>query len=85
MNTVPTVNLEKTGENIRSLRIENKITINNLQDILGFGTPQAIYKWQRGEALPTIDNLVILAEIFHVRMDEILVIEHPYKLTEKIA
>ena len=43
--------------------------------MFGFTTPQAIYKWQRGVALPTIDNLVVLANIFGVSMDEIIVLE----------
>ena len=38
-----------------------------------FPTPQAIYKWQHGTAMPTIDNLVVLAALFQVHMDDILV------------
>ena len=47
----------------------------DLQDIFGFATPQAIYKWQHGTTLPTIDNLVVLAAVFHVHMDDILVLD----------
>jgi transcriptional regulator with XRE-family HTH domain len=43
----------------------------------GFATPQAIYKWQQGAALPTLDNLVVLAAVLQVRMDDILVITDP--------
>lgn len=42
-------------------------------EVFGFVTPQAIYKWQHGTALPTIDNLVVLAAILQVRIDDILV------------
>ena len=38
-------------------------------------TPQAIYKWQHGTAMPTIDNLVVLAAVLDVPMDEIIVID----------
>lgn len=85
METIPAINLKKTGENIRRLRVENKITISTLQETFGFGTPQAIYKWQRGETLPTIDNMVILSELFQVRIDEILVIDHSYQFLNRIA
>ena len=61
------------GENIARLREKNGLSVKDLQNIFGFATPQAIYKWQRGQALPTVDNLVLLAEIFHVSVDEILV------------
>ena len=44
-------------------------------DMVGFATPQAIYKWQHGTAMPTIDNLVVLAAVLDVPMDEIIVID----------
>ena len=67
------INMEATGKNIARLREKNGLSVKDLQNIFGFATPQAIYKWQRGQALPTVDNLVLLAEIFHVSVDEILV------------
>ena len=42
--------------------------------IFGFATPQAIYKWIHGTSMPTIDNLVILAAVLGVSMDEIVVV-----------
>lgn len=47
--------------------------MRQLQDIFGFSTPQALYKWQHGTALPTIDNLVVLAAVLGVKVDDILV------------
>ena len=32
-----------------------------------------LYKWQNGAALPTIDNLIVLAAVLQVRIDDILV------------
>ena len=49
------------------------ISVKDLQDVFGFSTPQAIYKWQHGTALPTIDNLVVLAAVLEVRIDDILI------------
>lgn len=74
-NNNPIINMEKTAENIAKLRIENNLSVRDLQQIFGFATPQAIYKWQRGVVLPTVDNLAILAEVFHVHIDDILVME----------
>lgn len=47
--------------------------MRDLQDAFGVGTPQAIYKWQQGLALPTIDNLVALAALLDVAIDDIIV------------
>ena len=41
--------------------------------VFGFNSPQAIYKWQNGTALPTVDNLIVLAALLNVRIDDILV------------
>lgn len=71
---IPTVDMVLTGQNIRRLRIQAGLTVASLQKILGFSSPQAIFKWQRGDTLPTVDNLVILAAVFKVRVDDILVV-----------
>lgn len=75
MFTMPTIDMAATGKKITDLRIEAGMTVKNLQDIFGFATPNAIYKWQNGAAMPTLDNLVILAAVFGVAVDDILVVD----------
>ena len=72
---VPVVDMKLTGQNIASLRIKRGISVREMQHLLGFTTPQSIYKWQRGETLPTIENLAALAYILDVAMDDILAVE----------
>ena len=73
MLTIPIIDMVKTGQNIIILRKKAGLSVRDLQDAFGFGTPQAIYKWQQGLALPTIDNLVVLAALLGVGMDDIIV------------
>ena len=73
---IPYVDIIKTGENIDRLRIAAGLSVRDIQRVFGFATPQAIYKWLHGASLPTIDNLVILAAILHVTLDEIIVLEN---------
>ena len=73
MNTWPVIDMTATGINIVRMRQNAGLTVKDLQDIFGFSTPQAIYKWQRGTAMPTVDNLVVLAALFGVTIDDILV------------
>ncbi|MCR4892532.1 MAG: helix-turn-helix domain-containing protein [Lachnospiraceae bacterium] len=75
MFTLPAINMEATGRNIVKMRQNAGLTVKDLQIFFGFATPQAIYKWQHGTAMPTIDNLVALAMIFGVTMDEIIVVD----------
>ncbi len=72
---LPVVDMVQTGHNIRQIRKQCGLTVKDLQDIFGFATPQAIYKWQQGAALPTVDNLVVLSAVFGVPMESILAVD----------
>ena len=70
----PTVDPVQTGANIVRLRKAAGLSVHDLQTAFGFNSPQAIYKWQNGAALPTVDNLVGLAALLRVHIDDILVV-----------
>ena len=72
---MPMINMQKTGANIKMLMKLNNVKVIQIQDILGFNTPQAIYKWLRGESMPTIDNMVILATLLNTTIDNIIITE----------
>lgn len=73
LKTYPVIDPVATGNNIRRLRMERGLTVRALQNYFGFEEPRAIYKWQKGESLPTVDNLYALGALFEVPMDQILV------------
>ena len=72
---LPTIDLKKTGQNILKMRKEAGISVRELQVMFGFRSPQAIYNWQNGTSLPTVDNLIILALILGTTIDEIIATE----------
>lgn len=71
--TFPTIDLKETGKNILRIRKSKDISVKELQNYFGFEQPQAIYKWQWGECLPTVDNLYALSKLFNMTINEILV------------
>ena len=73
MCILPSIDLTATGIRITQLRQQTGLTVRDLQDIFGVNTPQAIYRWQRGLTLPTLDNLVVLAAVFGTTLDAIIV------------
>ena len=73
MEAIPTINLEATGSNIKSLMKSRGLKVAELQSVCGFNTPQSIFKWMRGDAIPSIDNLVILSHVLGVPIDSIIV------------
>ncbi|MBR3308949.1 MAG: helix-turn-helix transcriptional regulator [Lachnospiraceae bacterium] len=74
MNTITVIDVAATGKNITRLRKSAGLSVKDVQDVFGFGTPQAIYKWQNGTSLPTVDNLVMLSGLFDVPIDDILIV-----------
>ncbi|MBQ9912162.1 MAG: helix-turn-helix transcriptional regulator [Firmicutes bacterium] len=69
----PVIDMAATGSNIKRLRLEKGMSVRQLQSYFGFDEPQAIYKWQRGESLPSVDNLYALGALLEVPMEHILV------------
>ena len=62
-----------TGSVIQALREQNGYSVQDEQEYFGFDQPQAIYKWQRGETLPTVDNLYALSTLLGAPIKDILV------------
>ena len=79
MVTFPAIDMEATGQNITKLRKDAGLTVRDLQGMFGFTTPQAIYKWQKGTAMPTQDNLVVLAVVFNVPIDDIIIVDNGFQ------
>ncbi|MBR0481624.1 MAG: helix-turn-helix transcriptional regulator [Firmicutes bacterium] len=78
----PVIDMAATGSNIKRLRLEKGMSVRQLQSYFGFDEPRAIYKWQRGESLPSVDNLYALGALLEVPMEQILV---PKKLSLHIV
>lgn len=72
----PVIDVVATGENILRLRKERGLTVREIQKFFGFEEPTAIYKWQRGENLPSLDNMVALAKLFDLPIEDILVLRN---------
>ena len=75
MMNFPVINTVATGQNINRMRIGAGMSVKDMQEVFGFATPQAIYKWIHGTAMPTIDNMVILAAMFGVTVDDIIAVD----------
>ncbi len=73
MYNVPIIDVIATGKNIKKLMVETGTSISQVQEVVGFRYPTTIYKWIRGDGLPSIDNLVILADILGMKIDDIVV------------
>lgn len=69
----PVIDVEATGKNISRLRKESGITVKELSKYLGMENTNSVYRWFRGEALPTLDNMYAISMLFGITMNEIVV------------
>ena len=75
MTNFPRISLIKTGENLSRLMKQKGFTVRHLQEELSLLSPQAIYKWKRGDCLPSLDNLVAIALLLDVTIDKLVILE----------
>ena len=75
--SIPTIDVPATSQNLKKLRENNNITVAQIQKLLGMENPQSIYIWENPEKkyLPRIDNLITLAKLYKVTLDEIIIIK----------
>ncbi len=48
-------------------------TVKDIQKLLGLSCPQPIYRWFKGFALPSLDNLYALSLLYEIHMEELVV------------
>ena len=66
VNDFPVIDMRATGNNIRRLRLKRGLTVRDVQAYFGFEEPRAVYKWQNGETLPSVDNLYALSSLLEI-------------------
>ena len=72
MSSYPILSASRTGARIKELRKQRHLTVAEVARFMGFESEQAVYKWQRGDSLPTVDNLYALSILFETSVDDIL-------------
>lgn len=68
----PVINAEATASRIKELRIRSGFSVREIQTIFNLSSAEAIYSWEKGKYLPSIDYLIVLAAVFGVTVDDII-------------
>lgn len=69
----PVIDVRGTGSNIRRLRLERGLTVQDMQRYFGFASVQAVYNWEKGHSLPSLENMYALSVLFGENVEDILV------------
>ena len=62
----------KTGKNIREAMNHKNLTVRDIALALGLSTPNAVYKWLRGDTVPSIDNIYALSLLLDSSLDDLI-------------
>ena len=74
------MNLE-IAKRLADLRKQNGLSQEQLAEKIGVSR-QAVSKWERSEASPDTDNIILLARLYNVSLDELLRTEDDVPVNE---
>ena len=69
---IPVINKQETGINLRRIMDKRGLSAKDVQEYLGLGCVQSVYRWIDGINMPTIDNLYALSALFQLPIDSIV-------------
>lgn len=74
---IPVIDIQKTSIRLKEIRENREIKISELQTLFNMTNPQSIYNWENPakKNLPRIDNLVILAKFYDVKIDDLIILK----------
>ena len=72
MRPYPIIDAKATGEKILRRRVEKGYTVLDVQKYLSLACPQAVYHWQAGRSLPSIDNFYALSTMLETTVNELV-------------
>ena len=67
------IDMEETGNRLRNIAGKRGYEVKDIQKFLQLECPQSIYKWYRGESLPSLDNLYKLSKLYETSMENLIV------------
>ncbi len=72
-NTYPSIDMIRTGIHLKNLIVQKGYAVKDIQNMLNLSCPQPVYRWFKGQILPSVDHLFVLSKILGVHMEELLV------------
>ena len=68
----PNIHLVGTGIYLKLLIARKGYTVKEIQKLLHLSCPQPVYRWFKGQVLPSVDHLYALSRLLYVHMENLL-------------
>ena len=72
MRKRPKYDMKIIGENLRRLRCEKGLSVEEVREYLCLGSVQAIYKYEQGKGYPQTDTMFALMDLYKASLDDIV-------------
>lgn len=69
----PNIDLQETGRRIQSAIREAGYSVREVQEYLHLSCPQPIYRWFKGQILPSLNHMYALSRFLHIHMEDLIV------------
>lgn len=69
------ISKKETGKKLRKEMLKRGLTVRDIQNALALESPQAVYKWLNGKALPSLENMLIIGRLFQMPLEQLLIQE----------
>lgn len=66
------INNNKIGKNIKKIRLENKYSYKEFAKILDLSSLSTIFRWEKGESTPSLENIIKICNMFNVKIDDLV-------------
>ena len=70
---LPVIDNKRTGNKIKVIMQQKHVSVSQLQIALEMSSATNIYKWLRGEFIPSTNKLVQIARILDCTVDDLLI------------
>ncbi len=73
--------IQRFGEKIRTLRLSRNLTLNDVAQACGYSSHGYISELETGKKIPTAELVVLVARLFEVSTDDLLLDERDLPTT----
>lgn len=67
------IDMRRSGEKMKRLITRAGYDVKSIQNYLHLSCPQPIYRWFKGQILPTVDHLFMMSKLLGIHMEDFLV------------
>ena len=71
--TYSNIDMEQTGKILQQRIGEKGYSVGEIQKMLMLACPQPVYRWLKGQILPSVNHLYMLSQILGCHMEDLLV------------